>query len=219
MALIRRHDRTRRGIPIRRRHDRHADPVASGRCKPRLFHPPVAHPVSHSRRQRLHPGRSVGPGYWRCLVRVANRDCLWHHPERRNYPDRRYFSRTVHAVFGHVAPTRQCGRSSARVHRPGGKHMTTATWYLLLGVVVVTIGALRLLMVQDLVARLIALNITGSGSLMVLVSLAARSEPIDPVLSALVITGLVITAAFTAIASVLIRRIEDTPLDDGEASS
>jgi len=97
--------------------------------------------------------------------------------------------------------------------------MTTATWYLLLGVVVVTIGALRLLMVQDLVARLIALNITGSGSLMVLVSLAARSEPIDPVLSALVITGLVITAAFTAIASVLIRRIEDTPLDDGEASS
>lgn len=98
--------------------------------------------------------------------------------------------------------------------------MTTATWYLLLGVVVVTIGALRLLMVQDLVARLIALDITGSGSLMVLVSLAARSEPIDPVLSALVITGLVITAAFTAIASVLIRRIEDTPdLDDGEASS
>lgn len=98
--------------------------------------------------------------------------------------------------------------------------MTTATWYLLLGVVVVVIGAFRLLMVQDLVSRLIALNVTGAGSLMILVSLAARSEPIDPVLSALVITGLVITAAFTATAAVLIRRIEDTPeLDDGEASS
>lgn len=98
--------------------------------------------------------------------------------------------------------------------------MTLATWYLLLSIAVVTIGALRLLMVQDLIARLIALNITGSGSLLLLMALAVRSEPIDPVLSALVLTGLVITAAFTSVAAVLIRRIEEAPeLDDGEASS
>ncbi len=98
--------------------------------------------------------------------------------------------------------------------------MTTATWYLLLGLIIVTVGALRLFMVQDLIARLIALNVTGAGSLMVLMALAARSNPIDPVLSALVLTGLVITAAFTSVAAVLIRRIEDSPdLDDGEASS
>ena len=98
--------------------------------------------------------------------------------------------------------------------------MSTATWYLLLGIVMVIVGALRLLMVQDLVARLIALNVTGAGSLMLLMALAARSTPIDPVISALVITGLVITAAFTSIAAVLIRRIEDvTDLDDREASS
>lgn len=98
--------------------------------------------------------------------------------------------------------------------------MSIATWYLLLGIVMVIVGALRLLMVQDLVARLIALNVTGAGSLMLLMALAARSTPIDPVISALVITGLVITAAFTSIAAVLIRRIEDvTDLDDREASS
>ncbi len=98
--------------------------------------------------------------------------------------------------------------------------MSMATWYLGLGILVVTIGALRLLMVQDLVARLIALNVTGAGSLMLLMSLAARSNPIDPVISALVITGLVITAAFTSVAAVLIRRLEDHPdIDDGQASS
>lgn len=98
--------------------------------------------------------------------------------------------------------------------------MTIADWYLMLGILVVIAGALRLLMVQDFVARLIALNITSAGSLMLLMSLAARSEPIDPVLSALVVTGLVITAAFTSVAAILIRRIEATPeLDDQEASS
>ena len=98
--------------------------------------------------------------------------------------------------------------------------MNIADWYLMLGIIVVIAGALRLLMVQDLVARLIALNVTGAGSIMLLMSLAARSEPVDPVLSALVLTGLVITAAFTAVAAILIRRIESTPdLDDQEASS
>lgn len=98
--------------------------------------------------------------------------------------------------------------------------MTLSSWYLLLGIIVVIIGALRLLMVQDFIARLIALNVTGAGSLMLLMALAARSHPMDPVLSALVLTGLVITAAFTSVAAVLIRRIEDAPeLDDGDAAS
>jgi multicomponent Na+:H+ antiporter subunit C len=98
--------------------------------------------------------------------------------------------------------------------------MNIAAWYLCLGIVVTVTGALRLLMVQDLIARLIALNVTGAGSLMLLMALAARSNPIDPVLSALVLTGLVITAAFTSVGAVLIRRLEDHPdIDDGEASS
>lgn len=81
-------------------------------------------------------------------------------------------------------------------------------WYSVLGITMVVAGAIRLLLVRDLVARLIAMNVTGTGSLVILISLAARSEPIDPVLSALVITGLVITVAFTGVGAVLIRWIE-----------
>lgn len=81
-------------------------------------------------------------------------------------------------------------------------------WYSVLGIAMVVAGAVRMLLVRDLVARLIAMNVTGTGSLVILISLGARSQPIDPVLSALVITGLVITVAFTGVGAVLIRRIE-----------
>lgn len=86
--------------------------------------------------------------------------------------------------------------------------MSAASWYVVLGVIMVTAGAVRLLLVRDLYARLVAMNVTGSGSLLVLLALASRSDPIDPVLSALVLTGLVITVAFTGLGAVLVRRIE-----------
>ncbi|NUL47530.1 hypothetical protein F7P69_20335 [Cellulosimicrobium funkei] len=91
-------------------------------------------------------------------------------------------------------------------------------WYLTLGVVMTIAGLVRLLLVRDLVARLIALNVMGVGSLVILVSLAARSQPVDPVLTALVITGLVITVAFTGVGAVLIRRIEGTDPDEAESA-
>ncbi len=85
-----------------------------------------------------------------------------------------------------------------------------ALWYLLLGSVVAVAGTVRLLLSRDLMARLVAMNVVGIGSLLILLSLGARSEGVvpDPVLSALVITGLVITVAFTGVGAVLIRRIE-----------
>ncbi len=86
--------------------------------------------------------------------------------------------------------------------------MTVIQWYLVLAVILAVAGLVRLLLVRDRVARLVAMNVVGSGSLLVLIALAARSEPVDPVLSALVITGLVITVAFTGVGAVLIRRIE-----------
>lgn len=88
--------------------------------------------------------------------------------------------------------------------------LSAVQWYLVLGIVISVVGIVRLVLVRDLVARLIALNIVGAGSLLILITLAARSEPIDPVLSALVLTGLVITVAFTGVGAVLIRRIEAT---------
>lgn len=102
-------------------------------------------------------------------------------------------------------------------------------WFLTVGIVISAAGTVRLLLTRDLVARLIAMNVVGTGSLLILISLGARSDPIDPVLSALVITGLVITVAFTGVGAVLIRRIEgaqeaeraqriDDERDTGEAS-
>ena len=91
----------------------------------------------------------------------------------------------------------------------------TTTWYLLIGAVMTIFGIVRLLLVRDLLARLIALDVTGIGVLLTLVALAARSESTDPVLQALVITGLVIAVAFTGLGAVLIRRIEGQQDDTG----
>lgn len=98
-----------------------------------------------------------------------------------------------------------------------GAAADAAGWYLAIGVVIAIAGLVRLLTGRDLVTRLIALNVTGIGSLIILLALGAREEPTDPVLSALVITGLVITVAFTGLGAVLIRRIEGE--DDAEAAS
>ncbi|WP_146340722.1 NADH-quinone oxidoreductase subunit K [Nesterenkonia sp. NBAIMH1] len=92
--------------------------------------------------------------------------------------------------------------------------MSTAALYLILGTAVAVSGTVRMLLVRDAVARLIAMNVVGVGSLLVLMAIAARApEGTEPVLSALVITGLVITVAFTGFGAVLIRRIEEAGED------
>ncbi|MEB0272982.1 NADH-quinone oxidoreductase subunit K, partial [Pseudomonas sp. 5B4] len=70
------------------------------------------------------------------------------------------------------------------------------------------LGAVALAAARDRLARLVRMNVMGSGSLLVLVALAARSPAVEPLLTALVITGLVITVAFTGVGAVLVRRIE-----------
>ncbi|GAA1141318.1 NADH-quinone oxidoreductase subunit K [Nesterenkonia lutea] len=100
----------------------------------------------------------------------------------------------------------------------GEAPLTQVQWYLMLGSAITVIGAVRMLLTRDLVARLIGMNVTSIGSLMIILALAARpreaasfaggSSANDPVLTALVITGLVITVAFTGLGAVLIRRIE-----------
>ena len=93
--------------------------------------------------------------------------------------------------------------------------LTVSQFYVVLGIVLAVAGMVRMLLVQDLMARLVAMNVVGVGSLLILLALAARSDPLDPVLSALVITGLVITVAFTGVGAILIRRIEATRGGDG----
>lgn len=78
--------------------------------------------------------------------------------------------------------------------------MTTSVFYLGVGVTLCVLGLHSLLLVRHPVRQIIAINIMGSGVFMVMVALAARTEYSDPVLHALVVTGLVVAVSATAFA-------------------
>lgn len=78
--------------------------------------------------------------------------------------------------------------------------MTPELLYLITGATIWAVGLSGLLLVHHMLRRIIAVNLMGSGVFLVLVSLAARSSPPDPVLQALVVTGLVVAISATAFA-------------------
>lgn len=87
--------------------------------------------------------------------------------------------------------------------------LSVASLTLWTGALLTGLALVRLLTVEDLIARLIALNLTGGGTLLLLVGLAARTEPVDPVPQALALTGIVITVAFTGVGLILVRAVDD----------
>lgn len=93
--------------------------------------------------------------------------------------------------------------------------MSRADLYLSLGAVLFALGAVRLLLARRQIVRIIALNVAGAGSLVVLGALAFRIDPEvpDPVLHALVLTGIVITVSVTGLALVMLRLLGQP--DDG----
>lgn len=78
--------------------------------------------------------------------------------------------------------------------------MTAIQLYLCLGVGLWSLGCLGLLLAKNFIRRIININIAGNGVFMVMVALASREETIDPVLQALVVTGLVVAVCATAFA-------------------
>lgn len=72
--------------------------------------------------------------------------------------------------------------------------------YLCLGALLWTLGLHGLLLLQHPIRRIMAINLMGSGTFMVMVTLASRGEHTDPVLQALVVTGLVVAVSATAFA-------------------
>lgn len=76
----------------------------------------------------------------------------------------------------------------------------TVLFYLIIGVAVWIMGLHGLLLARHPIRRIVAINIMGSGVFMVMVALAARGEAVDPVLQALVVTGLVVAISATAFA-------------------
>ncbi len=96
--------------------------------------------------------------------------------------------------------------------------MTPSLLYALAGAALCGIGLFGFILISHLLRKLLAFNLMGSGVFLVLVGLAQHRSGPDPVPQALVLTGIVVAIAATALAVVLIRRYYHlagkTALDD-----
>ena len=87
--------------------------------------------------------------------------------------------------------------------------MNIALLYAGSGIVLFSIGLHALLVRRHLLRKILAANIMGSGVFMVFIAMGARggAEFADPVPQAMVLTGIVVSLCFTAVAIVLAVRI------------
>ena len=85
--------------------------------------------------------------------------------------------------------------------------MTTGMLFAIVGVALFAMGAGGVLLYGHLLRRILAFNIMGSGAFLVLVGLAQRDGTVDPVPQAMVLTGIVVAVAATALALALTRRL------------
>ena len=84
--------------------------------------------------------------------------------------------------------------------------MSTSLFYAWVGVLLCGAGLFGFIVHDHLLRRLLAFNIMGSGSFLMLVGLAQDGRGVDPVPQALVLTGIVVAVASTALALVIFRR-------------
>lgn len=86
--------------------------------------------------------------------------------------------------------------------------MTGATVWLVAGSVLVAAGLAATILQPALMRKLVAFNVMGSGVFLVLLALAPRTADgrADPVAQALLLTGIVIAIASTALGLLLARR-------------
>lgn len=84
--------------------------------------------------------------------------------------------------------------------------MTPSLLYAFAGVLLCSLGLFGFIRLAHLLRKLLAFNLMGSGVFLVMVGLAQRDGEPDPVPQALVLTGIVVAIAATALVVVLIRR-------------
>lgn len=85
--------------------------------------------------------------------------------------------------------------------------MNPSLLYALLGVALFFLGFYRFIVVSDMLIRIIALNVAGVGIFMYLVAGAyASASATDPIPHAMVLTGIVVSLAATALAIMLTMR-------------
>lgn len=78
--------------------------------------------------------------------------------------------------------------------------MSSTLFYLCIGIGLWVLGLHGLMVARYAIRRIIAINIMGNGVFMIMVALASRTTPTDPVMQALVVTGLVVAVSATAFA-------------------
>ena len=87
--------------------------------------------------------------------------------------------------------------------------MSLPLFYALAGVGLFVLGLHGLIVLPHLLRKILALNIMGSGTFLLMVALARRAgENPDPVPHAMVITGIVVAVSATALALALILRLQ-----------
>lgn len=88
--------------------------------------------------------------------------------------------------------------------------MSAALLYAMTGCALFALGLAATVLLEEALRRVLAFNVMGSGAFLVFVGLAQREGVVDPVPQALVLTGIVVALAATALALALLRRIERT---------
>lgn len=89
--------------------------------------------------------------------------------------------------------------------------MTVGLWYALLGAALMGLSLYRLIVAGDLLRRIVAVNLLGTGLFLILVAIGYRGPdaPPDPVPHALVLTGIVVAVSATGLALALARRVRE----------
>lgn len=85
--------------------------------------------------------------------------------------------------------------------------MSIGLIYAITGALLFSLGLYGLIVHAHLVRKILAFNIMGSGTFLVLVGLAQRADNVDPAPQALVLTGIVVAVSATAFALILARRL------------
>ncbi|PIY27620.1 MAG: Na+/H+ antiporter subunit C [Comamonadaceae bacterium CG_4_9_14_3_um_filter_60_33] len=85
--------------------------------------------------------------------------------------------------------------------------MTSALLFACVGAILFALGLAGVALIGHLLRRIFAFNVMGSGTFLILVGLAQRHGSADPVPQAMVLTGIVVAVAATALALALTRRL------------
>ena len=85
--------------------------------------------------------------------------------------------------------------------------MSTGFVFALAGAALFALGVAGVVLIGHLLRRILAFNLMGSGAYLVLVGLAQRHDVPDPVPQAMVLTGIVVAVAATALALALVRKL------------